>query len=175
MKAQVSQDFLYEYLVSHNVKVSELARLSGMSIPLMVDDFRHTLDRHGNRRVFSAVALTKLNTALPLMAGGIKQHILSFGSEQMFTNRLGRTYDPGMVPAMKALSTYFNMNGLCASVLGWSKNKKNSVLCSPTNKAYGYITSADVELINAELLAVAGMLDGIEVVAGDGSSSSSSD
>ena len=175
MKASVTQDFLYDYIVSHNLNVKTLAEFAGISPSMMYDCFRHTKDTYGRPRNFPVNSLAKLNAALPIMADCIKQSVITFGSEQTFVNRVGRTYDPGCMPAMKALSKYFNLNGLCLRVLGWSKGKKESVLCSPSSHVFGFITSSDVEHINTELLAVFGMLSGIKVILSDSSNTPSSE
>lgn len=162
-KVRVSQDFLFEYLKGHDVNLKTLAELMGTSSGLVYDCFLHRLDRYGNPRVFTKVALPKLNAALPLLAAHLREHVIAYGTSEMFTNRYGRIYDPGTVPAFKALSKYFSLTSLCHRVLGWSGGKKMSIFCVPSSKVYGNITAEDVSRINAELLAVAGMLDGIEV------------
>jgi hypothetical protein len=50
-------------------------------------------------------------------------------------------------------------------VLGWNEKKKNATLSAPSSAIYGCVSRDDVNRINAELLAVAGVLSNYEVVA----------
>ena len=163
-KIKVSQDFLYKYLLEHGVTMSCIAREMNVSVNLVASCFKHQKDIYGQPRYFTAKALPKLNAALGILSEKIHDCFITFGSEQTFTNSRGTTYDPGVVDAMKELSQYFNIILLTFNVLGWSKAKKEAVLCSPSSKAYGQISAADVNRINAELLAVSGYLGGIEVL-----------
>ena len=162
-KATVTQDFLYEYLQAHNVNLSRLNELMGVSNGILMGCFRHNPDRLGRPLKFSAKNVEKLNAALGELAGLMRQCVLTFGTEQAYTNQRGTTYDPGMVAGVKALQRWFKLNPLCERVLGWNLNKKEYILCTPSSKAYGTISQDDVARLNAEVLAVAGMLGGIEV------------
>lgn len=52
-------------------------------------------------------------------------------------------------------------------VLGWNTGKYNQTLFVPKSKVYCNISKGDVDRLNAELLAVAGVLSSYEVVADD--------
>lgn len=52
-------------------------------------------------------------------------------------------------------------------LLGWNRAKCDFTLSAPNSKIYGYITREDADRLNAELLAVAGVLSSYEVVADD--------
>ena len=103
--------------------------------------------------------------------------MLKFDRQRAVTNSRGTAYDRGLVEPMKAIGRLLNLTALTERVLGWSKKKKDSIIVSPTSKVYGNITEADAAAINTELLTVAGVLAGYEVVPDhpDDSSSSSSD
>ncbi len=162
MKAKVSQDFLYDYILKHNVNISTIAKFMDLTTSLVYESFRHSPDMHGHPRNFSANGIAQLNAAIAQLSEQMKQSVVTFGSDQTFTNR-GGTFDPGTLPAIKALSRYFNLTAMLNRLLGWSETRKNGVFSSPTGKVYGRIRESDVSRINAELLAVSGMLGGIEV------------
>lgn len=173
-KTKVTQDFLYEYLTQHNVNLSRLNELMGVSNGILMGCFRHNLDRYGKPLRFSAKNIEKLNRALPELSMQMRQSVLTFGSEQTYTNMRGTTYDPGTLPGIKALSRYFKMNSFCERVLGWNLGKKETVLCTPSSKVYGCVSAEDVTLINMEILSVAGALEVFEVQMPWENSSSSS-
>lgn len=164
-KAKVTQDFLYEYLTNHNVNLSRLNELMGVSNGILMGCFRHNPGRHGKPLSFSAKNIEKMNAALGELAGLMRGCVVKFGSDQTYTNKRGTTYDPGTLPQVKALQRYFKLNPFCERVLGWNLSKKEYILCSPSSKAYGTVSADDVARINSEVLAVAGMLGGCEVVA----------
>ena len=167
VKSKISQDTLYEYLKEHGISDSCIARHMGVRQCHVNSTFLHHKDNFGVPRKFSERMLPKLNNALWSIADELRQSVIEFGTDQMETNRLGTTYDPGTIPAIKNLSNYLNLTHLCKRVLGWSKERKDATLSGPSTKRYGHISADDVARINAELLSVAGMLSGIEVVADD--------
>jgi hypothetical protein len=162
-KAKVTQDFLYEYLTQHNVNLNRLNELMGIGNGTLVDCFRHQPDRHGKAKRFSAANIQKLNDALPLLADQMRRGVVTFGSAQTYTSRRGETYDPATVPQLRALQRWFKLGPFFLRVVGWTQSRTSSSLCSPTAKAFGTITADQVARINAEVLAVSGMLGGIEV------------
>ena len=164
-KLNVSQDFLYEYLTGHNVNLNRLNELMGVSNGILMGCFHRNPDRFGNPLKFSAKNIEKLNAALEELAGMMRASVIAFGSDQTFTNNRGTTYDPGTLPKVKGLSRLFKMNPFCERVLGWKLAKKENVLCTPSSKVYGNISSDDVNLINTELLAVACVISSYQVVA----------
>lgn len=162
-KAIISQDFLYDYLVKHNVNLSRLNELMGVSNGILMGSFHHDTDRHGNQLKFSAKNVERLNVALEELAAQMRQCVITFGSSKTYTNKRGTEYDPGTVPQIKALVRWFKLNPFCERVLGWNLNKKETVLYAKSSKAFGTVSAEHVAKINAEVLAVAGMLGGIEV------------
>jgi hypothetical protein len=157
-KIQVTQDTLYEYLTAHDVKMIRLSELLDCSNDTLTACFQHRKDKHGNPRTLSPYYIAKINDVLPRLAEEIEARLLKFGSERMYTNTHGRTYDPGMIEPMKELGKYLNITSLTRRLLGWSQNKKSSVLCRPNAINYGSITEQDVVVINTEALAVAAVL-----------------
>lgn len=174
-KMKITQDALYKYLTEHDVKLSRIAELMGQAPQLVIAYFRHDKNRHGVPRVFSVENIQKLNAALPKYVGELRQHVLTFGTEQKYTNKHGRTYDPGMIEPINALGKLLNMTGLASRVLGWNKIKKTKIFSAPSSKIYGNISEDDVMAINAETLAIAGALENMEVVPEDNAYSKKSD
>jgi len=166
-KLQVTSDTLYTYLTEHGVTITRLSEITGVSAPTINSCFLHHKMADGTPRRFTAKILEKLNAALVQMSADIRGCLLTFGSEQTFTNQRGKTYDPALVDAIKnGVGRYFNVNKLCENVLGWSKSKKHNVLETVTGRAYGCISKDDADRINAELLSVAAVLSSYEVVSG---------
>lgn len=161
---KMTQDELYKYLTEHDVKVSRIAELMGVIPQMVISCFRHNKNHNGNPRYFSVESIGKLNDALPKLAIQLRQCVMTFGTDKMYSNKYGRTYDPGMIEQFNYLGELMNLTNLVKRILGWSRSKKNSVFCSPKSKAYGNITKDDVTKVNAEILAVAGVLEGVEVV-----------
>ena len=174
-KVQISQDTLYKYLTEHGVTVSRLAELMNTTAANINSCFLHHKNSDGSIRRFTSRNIPELNQALEKMAEDIRSRVLTFGSDQTFTNQRGNTYDPALVERMKNdVGYYFNLTALCEKVLGWKKSKKHNVLETISSKVYGYISQDDVNRINAELLSVAGVLSSYEVVPDEGSSLSDS-
>lgn len=164
-KVQVSQDTLYAYLTEHGVKLARLAELMEISSTTISDCFNHTINKDGLRRSFTKKAVVELNIALGRMAERLRELMLTFGSDQTFTNQRGATYDPALVGPMKKIGELLNLTALVQRVLGWSLRKKENILVAQASKVYGHISKQDVDRINAELLSVAGVLSTYEVVA----------
>lgn len=166
-KEKVSQDFLYKYLTRQGVNITTLSELMGVSKTMVNGCFRHNKDRNGVARNFPAPTLQKLNAALEVMAAEIRKAKIVFGSDQTYTNNRGATYDPATIEQVKTLHRYFKLSKFLYNTLGWKGDKISITLRSTTSKAYGCISQEHVDRINAELLAVAGMLGSIEVVGSD--------
>ena len=163
-KVQVTQDTLYQYLTDHGVKLVRLAELTGLSEASINVCFKHSKGTNGQPRVFTQKAVDKINGALPSLAKSIRQSVLTFGSEETFTNLRGTTYDPALVEPLKKIGDLMNLTSMVNRVLGWNKDKKENTLVSPSSKNYGNISKEDADRVNAELLAVAGVLSSYEVV-----------
>lgn len=164
-KVQISQDTLYGFLTEHGIKLVRLAEMTGLSEASINSCFKHQIINKGKPRSFTNKAVEKLNMALEQIADTLRQSVLEFGSDQVFQNQRGTIYDPALVEPLKKIGELMNLTALVQRVLGWSKDKKDSILVTRVSKAYGNISQADAIAINNELLAVAGVLSSCEVVA----------
>ena len=161
---KMSQDALYEYLTAHDVKVIRIAELMGKTPAVIISNFRHHKNAHGYPRRFSVENIRQLNAALAVIAKELRGCVLNFGTDKTYTNKHGRTYDPGLIEPVKRIGELMNLTSLVNRLLGWNEGKKMAVFCSPSSKAYGHISETDAMTINAEVLAVAGVLEGVDVV-----------
>lgn len=165
-KIKVSADTLYEFLTEHDFTLSVLGKYMGVSNGILMGCFHHNLNQLGKPLKFSSSNIEKMNTAIEQIAADLRKCVLVFGSDKMFTNQHGRTYDPGMIEAMKnGVGKFFKLRGMTERMLGWNKGKWGLTMYSPKSAIYGNITRNDTDRINAELLAVAGVLSSYEVVA----------
>lgn len=164
-KVKVSSDVLFEYMTEHGVKMLRLAELTGLSDATLHVCFKHMAGSNGQPRTFTPQAVKKINEALPVIANELRGCMLAFGSNQTRTNSRGTTYDPALVEPLKNIGLVLNLTALVTRVLGWSKQKKDSILVTKVSKVYGNISQADVDRVNTELLAVAAVLSSYEVVA----------
>lgn len=163
-KMKMSQDALYKYLTDHDVKMTRIAEVMGKDPHVVISNFRHHKNAHGNPRRFSVENIRQLNEALQVIASELRARMLVFGTDQMYTNKHGRTYDPGLIEPLKRVGEILSLTSLLYRLLSWKEGKKMNIMCAPSSKAYGNISETDVMTINAELLAVAGVLEGLEVV-----------
>ena len=164
-KIKVSQDFLYNYLIEHNFTISTLGEMMGVSDSAVSACFLHTPTRHGKPQKFSASNIKRLNKALPMIANELRGCLLTFGSDQTYTNLHGTTYDPALVDQIKnGMNKYFKLRGLLNRLLGWNVTKCRTTLSIIKSPVYGNITREDADRINTELLSVAGVLSSYEVV-----------
>lgn len=169
-KIQISSDTLYQFLKEHGVKETRIADIMGFSTTSLNDCFAHRAMPNGKPRTFTSKTIKKLNYAIEQMAESLRSSVLTFGSEQTYTNQWGNTYDPALLEPMKELGKLVNLTALVERVLGWNKFKKQAVFVAKNSISYGCISQDDVNRINAELLAIAGVLSSYEVVL-DGSDS----
>ena len=132
-KMKMSQDQLYKYLTDHDVKVIRLAELMGKTPAVIISNFRHHKNAHGNPRHFSVENIRQLNEALQTIAKELRGCVLTFGTNQTYTNKHGRTYDPGMIEPLKRLGALMNMTGMTQRLLGWNNLKKLNVFSNPSS------------------------------------------
>lgn len=164
-KVKVSQDVLYKFLQEHNITTVMISKKMGVSETIVGGCFRHAMNRHGKPLSFSKANIVKLNEALAVIASELRGCVITFGSSEAFTNKRGKTYDPCTVQAIRRLGEYFNLTALTARLLDWKNTRCNMVLGPKSSRIHGNVTEEDVNRINAELLAVAGVLGSYEVVA----------
>ena len=165
-KVKVSQDFLYQYLVEHNFILSVLNKRMGVSNGILMGCFHHAPNSQGKPMKFSAANIEKMNMALSQIAEELRGCMLTYGSDQVVTKVRGGSYDPALVqPIREQIGNYFKTKTFLERVLGWNAKRWNAVLSSPSSKVYGQVTAEDADRINADLLAVIGVLSNYEVVA----------
>lgn len=165
MKIQVSQDFLYDYLKEHGFIITILSTYMGISESIVRGCFHHDLNRLGRPMSFSAANIAKLNEALTAIADDLRRCVLTFGSDQTFTNQRGVAYDPALVEQIKnGMGKFFKMKGMTERVLRWNKTKCDTTLAVRKSPMYGKVSREDADRLNAELLSVAGVLSSYEVV-----------
>ena len=164
-KVKVSSETLLKYLTDHNVKLARLAELMGISGASLTSCFKHQIINKGVPRQFTAQNLERMNEALPQLASELRGSMLIFGTGETRTGQKGKVYDSALVDQMKRIGQYMNLTALVYRVLGWSQDKKESILVTKNSKVHGNITREDADLINTELLSVAGVLSSYEVIA----------
>ena len=169
-KIKVSQDFLYNYLQEHNIIFSMVSGKMGVSSDIVRQCLRRDLNRLGKPMKLSAANIERMNVALEQIANELRQCVFTLENKDTRDNHRGTTYYQGCVADFKRINEYFKLNGLTERILGWNKTKCRTTLFIENSPVYGNITKEDVDRINAELLAVAGVLSSYEVVAdADGS------
>lgn len=163
-KIKMSQDELYQYLNDHDVKVIRLAELMGKTPAVIISNFRHHANAHGNPRRFSVENCRQLTDALHVIASELRGCVMDVSKEKEDTNKHGRTYYPTMIKPINRVGEILNLTHLVERILGWNKGKRTSVLSDSNSRAYGNVSKSDVLLINIEIASVAGVLDLVEVV-----------
>lgn len=166
-KVQITQDVLYEYIQAHGIKMTRLADLIGKSDDVVTSCFKHHKDIHGNPRYFNKKNIEAINIALQTIADELYGCLLTFGSDQVYTNQRGTTYDPALVEKIKKIGKYLNITNLVQRLLGWSKGKKSAVLVQKSSNAYGCVSESDMIAINNEILSIAGVLSSYKVIPDD--------
>ena len=168
----VSEDALLRCLEKYGVKLIRLSELTGIREAAVNSCFHHHKNNRGVPRHFNREQVALINDALPRLAGHLRALSLRFDRERAEVNSRGTQYDRGLVEPMKQIGEWLNLTALCERALGWKKKKKESILVSRVSGVYGNITEADAAAVNAELLAVAGVLEGQRLTAwgqdGDG-------
>ena len=163
-KIKVSQDFLYQYLQEHNFTLSVIGKRMEVSNGILMGCFHHDLNRLGKPLSFSVKNIQRMNVALEQIANELRQCIITLENKDHHENSRGKTYYEGCVADFKRINEYFKLNGLTERILGWNNTKCRTTLFIENSPVYGNITEEDVNRINAELLAVAGVLSSYEVV-----------
>ena len=164
MKIEIEAHDFYKYLNEKDFIVSVLADRMGVSNGNLTGCFRHKPNRLGKPLHLSAQKLEKLNEVLPQIADELRQATITFGSDQIFTNSWGNTYDPATREAVLNVGNYFKTTPFLERVLGWKKGKRDMILVSRNSPVFGQVSKEDVDRINVELLSIAGVLSSWEVV-----------
>ena len=172
-KVMVTEDALLKFLGQHRVKLIRLSELTGIKEAAINSCFHHHKNNNGVPRHFNRDQVSRINKALPQLAMQLRGLILKYDEQRAEQNTRGIAYDRGLVEPMKKIGELLNLTALCERVLGWSKKKKDSILVTRVSKAWGNITAADAAAVNTELLAIAGVLEGYELVVNDNNEDSS--
>lgn len=157
----MNQDELRNYFTSRNLTMKRLGELINQSDTAMSNALNH-FKVNGKPLYFSIEKLQRINEALPIMADEIEARLLKFDEERSAKEGNNR-YDPGCIEQLRRVGDYFNVKGLTYRVLEWSQPKCNAFF-SQNNPGRGHIKRHEVTAINTELLAIAGVLRGTEVV-----------
>ena len=160
----MSQDELYEYLTAHDVKTIRIAELMGKTPQTIISCFKHHKNAHGYPRRFSVENIAQLNDALSVIAKELRSCVLTFGTPDKYTNNHGKTYDPGLIEPIKKVGELLNLTGLTTRLFRWKKSKKEAIMSDASSKSYGNISEAVVTAINAEVLAIVGVLENVQVI-----------
>lgn len=164
-KMKVSPDKLYQFMQEHNMMAAVISQYMGVGESIVRACFRHEPRRHGKPLQFTDANIQKINDALPLMAADLRGCLLTFGSEQTFTNRCGKVYDPALAEQVKeGMARFFNMRALTERLLGWNAQKCKARLASVNHQTYGHVSREDVDRLNDELISIASVLECYEVV-----------
>jgi len=163
-KKQISQDELYQFMLTHNLIITRLGEMVGLGIASMSSCFKHML-ANGEPRWFTRKTVERINQALPQMAYEIERKRLVFNTSGNADSKRSQIFDPGCVEQLKDLGTYFKVDAMCQRVLGWKKVSSRKILFAPSSSMYGHITPANVSSINEEIMFVSFWLQRHEVVA----------
>ena len=164
-RRQVTPDQLYRFLREHNIMDYILSQYMNVSESIVRGCFRHDLNRHGKPLHFSPDNIRRINDALPRLAHDIRACHIHFGQGETYVNRCGREYDRSIADQVKAgISRFFNVKELTARVLGWNLLKCKARLSSRGHQTYSNVSREDCDRLNDELVAVASILEGYEVI-----------
>ncbi len=144
--------------------MSRIAENMKVSVSTVTSCFQHRINRHGKPVCFTVENISKLNESLGALSEKLRSCVLKFGTGQIYTNKHGRTYDPGMIEPINQLGMYLNMTSVMERLLGWNKKTKERVFGSPSSNNFGHISEEDVKAINIEIISVASFLDSVEVI-----------
>ena len=147
---KVSQDELKRFLEAHHFVRVALAKKMGVSESIVGDSFNHMINRHGKPMSFTKKNIELLNMALHRIAEELRRFIND---------------DPAIIESLRKISEYIKLRGLTAKVLGWGTRKCESNINLKEANPRVHLKKEEIELINNEILTVAGTLANWEVVA----------
>ena len=174
-KIKVSQDKLKIFLDGHNFIMAALAKKMGVTEVLVSVCFRHKLNRHGNPLSFSKKNIELLNLALQQISDELIDCKLKCSNEDESASKRFINDDPAIIESLRRIGEYIKLRGLTEKVLGWNKKKCEDNICLNSSNPHVHISREDLERISTTVLSIAATLAQWEVVADEGSSSSSSE
>ena len=175
-KKQITQDELRDFIKAHDLKRARIAEVAGLSEGSCASCLNHQVINGGVPRSFTRQTIARMNEELPKMAEAIASCVMEWGTDpkELKNGRKGRVYDKTLVEPIKVRVAYFfNINPFLERVVNWTKTYKHNVLETNTGKAHGNITQEEMNRINDELEFVSDWLLKRELVADEGSSTSS--
>ena len=162
-KIKVSQDELKRFLDAHHFVKVALAKKMGVSESIVGDSFNHMINRHGKPMSFTKKNIELLNMALHQIAEELSASKLKCsddGSTRRFVND-----DPAIIESLRKISQYIKLRGMTYNVLEWGARKCESNINLKESNPRVHLKKEEIELINNEILTVAGTLAKWELVA----------
>lgn len=164
-KIKVSQDELKRFIEAHHFVRVALAKKMGVSESIVGDSFNHMINRHGKPMSFTKKNIELLNIALQQIAEELSASKLKCSNEEEAATRRFINDDPAIIDSLRKISEYIKLRGLTAKVLGWGTRKCESNINLKEANPRVHLKKEEIELINNEILTVAGTLANWEVVA----------
>lgn len=163
-KIKVSQDELKRFLEAHHFVRVAFAKKMGVSESIVGNSFNHAINRHGKPMSFTKKNIELLNIALQQIAEELSACKLKCSNEEAATRRFIND-DTAIIDSLRKISEYIKLRGLTAKVLGWGTRKCESNINLKESNPRVHLKKEEIELINNEILTVAGTLANWEVIA----------
>lgn len=164
-KIKVSQDELKRFLEAHHFVRVAIAKKMGVSESIVGNCFEHVLSRHGKPLSFSKKNIELMNFALQQIAEELSASKLKCSNEEEAATKRFINDDPAIIGSLRKISEYIKLRGLTAKVLGWGTRKCESNINLKESNPRVHLKKEEIELINNEIMTVAGTLANWEVVA----------
>ena len=164
-KIKVSQDELKTFLEAHHFVRVAIAKKMGVSESIVGNCFEHVPSRHGKPLSFSKKNIELMNIALQQIAEELSASKLKCSNEEEASTKRFINDDPAIIGSLRKISEYIKLRGLTAKVLGWGARKCESNINLKAANPRVHLKKEEIELINNEILTVAGTLANWEVVA----------
>lgn len=173
-KIKVSQDELRTFLEGNHFINAALAKKMGVSEGIVANSFHHALNRHGKPLSFSKKNIKLLNQAMQQISEELKCCKLKVSNEDFVSKRFINN-DPAVIESLRKISEYIKLRGFTNKVLGWNQRKCEINIKLKAPNPHVHISKEDAGRISTTIMSIAATLAQWEVVADEGSSSSSSD
>lgn len=161
-KIEVTQDELKTFFDKHCFILSAIADKMGVTDGIVGNCFSRTLNRHGKPLSFSKKNIELMNMALQQISEELSMSKLKCsddGSTRRFIND-----DPSIIESLRKISQYIKLRGMTYNVLGWGSRKCESNIKLKGPNPHVHLKKEEIELINNEILTVAGSLAKWELV-----------
>ena len=164
-KIKVSQDELKMFIEAHHFVRVAIAKKMGVSESIVGNCFEHVPSRHGKPLSFSKKNIELMNNALQQIAEELSASKLKCSNEEEAVTKRFINDDPAIIDSLRKISEYIKLRGLTAKVLGWGARKCESNINLKESNPRVHLKKEEIELINNEIMTVAGTLANWEVVA----------